>query len=128
MFLLQEVDGGKGVNDNELFARLIETVTQPDNFNSLQKIDQIRSIYAIWNYNLMTDDIFELYKSIQIDSDSTILHYFCEIELSRSSEREWEVLRNLAELNHIPLPYYQSMRRFYNYMRVAAPDWDLTSI
>lgn len=89
MFLLQEVDGGKGVNDTELFARLIETVTQPDNFNSLQKIDQIRSIYAIWNYNLMTDDIFELYKSIQIDSDSTILHYFCEIELSRSSEREW---------------------------------------
>ena len=76
----------------------------------------------------MTDDIFELYKSIQIDSDSTILHYFCEIEMSRSSEREWEVLRNLAELNHIPIPYYQSMKRFYNYMRVAAPDWDLTAI
>lgn len=44
----------------------------------------------------MTDDIFDLYKAIQIEADSTILHYFCEIEMSRSSEREWEVLRNLA--------------------------------
>lgn len=38
------------------------------------------------------------------------------------------MLRNLAEINHIPMPYYQAVRRFYNYMRVAAPEWDLTPI
>ena len=76
----------------------------------------------------MTDDVFELYKSIQIEADSTVLFYFCLIEMTRSSEREWEVLRNLAELNHVPIPYYQAVRRFYYYMRVSAPEWDLTPI
>lgn len=37
-------------------------------------------------------------------------------------------MRNLAEINHVPIPYYQAVRRFYHYMRVAAPEWDLTPI
>lgn len=91
-------------------------------------MQQLRTIYAIWNYNQLTDEIFELYKNIPIEADSTVLYYFCQIEMTRSSEREWEILRNLAEINHVPIPYYQAIRRFYHYMRVAAPEWDLTPI
>jgi hypothetical protein len=79
LFYLQEVDGGMGAYDEELGQRLIQTVTDPTNFSSLSKIQQIKSIYAIWNYNLMTDDVFELYKSIQIEADSTLIFYFCQI-------------------------------------------------
>ena len=73
LFYLQEVDGGMGAYDEELGLRLIETVTDPTNFSSLSKIQQIKSIYAIWNYNLMTDDVIELYKSVKIEADSTLL-------------------------------------------------------
>jgi len=128
LYYLQEVEGGIGIYDEELYSGLIQTVTEANNFASLSKINQIRSIYAIWNYSLLTDDIFELYKSIQIEAESTLLYYFCQIEMTRSSEREWEVLRNLAELSHIPIPYYQAVKRFQNYMKVAAPEWDLTPI
>ncbi len=69
--------------------KLIETVTEANNFASLSRIHQIKTIYAIWNYNLMNDDLFELYKSIPIEADSTLLYYFCQIEMTRSSEREW---------------------------------------
>ena len=89
LYYLQEVDGGIGAWDEELGQRLIETVTEANNFASLSRIHQIKTIYAIWNYNLMNDDVFELYKSIPIEADSTLLYYFCQIEMTRSSEREW---------------------------------------
>lgn len=31
-------------------------------------------------------------------------------------------------MNHIPIPHYQAVRRFYQYMKVSAPEWDLTPI
>lgn len=79
MYYFQEVEGGSGVYDEELFNNLIETVTEADNFATLNKVQQLRSVYAIWNYNLMTDEVFELYKNIQIEADSTTLYYFCQI-------------------------------------------------
>lgn len=34
----------------------------------------------------------------------------------------------LAQLEHLPLRFFQDYKRFYNYVRVTAPEWDLEPI
>lgn len=45
-----------------------------------------------------------------------------------SSGREWEVIHRLVDLDVLSLGHFQDYKRFYNYVRWTAPDWDLTPL
>ena len=77
------------------------------------------------NLNMYDEAVHELYTGIEMEADNTILAYFCKIELMNSSGREWQILHLLAELDTLPLKYFQDYKRFVNYVSITAPDWDL---
>ena len=63
-----------------------------------------------------------------MEVDNTILAFFCRLEFMNSSGREWQVLHMLAELEELPLKYFQDYKRFFNYIKATAPEWDLQPI
>lgn len=58
LFYSQEIEGGAGVYDEQLFSSLISTLTEANNFANFDKVKQIKTLYAIWNYNLLDDNLF----------------------------------------------------------------------
>lgn len=96
-------------------------------WDQFSKIQQIRMLHSFWNLGLFDEAALELYKAIELESDSTLLYYASQIELAQSSEREWQIIQCLAHLEFIPLPYYIAFRRFYNSIKVSTK-WNLTPI
>lgn len=109
----------------ELAGKLRElAVARWDQFS---KIQQIRIIHSLWNLGLMDEALLELYKAIEFQADSTLLYYACQLELSTSSEREWQIIHCLAQIQYLPLPYFLSYKRFYNYIK-ATTEWKLKPV
>ena len=63
-----------------------------------------------------------------MEADNTLLAYFCRLEFMNSSGREWQIMHLMSELEELPLRYFQDYKRFFNYVRITAPDWDLQPI
>lgn len=73
----------------------------------------------------MDEALLEHYKGIELEADSTLLFYACQIELHTSSEREWLIVQLAVLLDHIPLPYFTAYKRFFNYIKTTT-EWKLT--
>ena len=72
----------------------------------------------------MDETVLELYRGIEFCADSTLLNYACQIELGTSSEREWQIVQLLVEIEILPLPYFTAYKRFYNYI-ANTTEWNL---
>lgn len=75
----------------------------------------------------MDEELMGLYRNIEMEADSSILNYFTQIELAVSSEREWQIIQLIAQLDWIPLPYFISYKRFYNYIKNTTT-WNLKPV
>lgn len=87
----------------------------------------MRVIHALWTIGLLDEGLMELYKGVELQADTSLLYYACQVELSNSSEREWQIVQLLAEIEVLPLPYWAAYQRFFNYIR-ATTDWNLTPL
>lgn len=82
----------------------------------------------MYTLNLYDEATHQLYSAIPIQADSTLLGHICKIQMMNSSGREWEVIHRLVDLDVLPHSHFQDYKRFYNYVRWTAPDWDLTPL
>jgi len=96
-------------------------------WGEFKEIERMRMIHALWNIGLLDESLMELYRGVEFEADNSLLYYACQIELSNSSEREWQIIQLLAEIEVLPLPYFTAYQRFYNYIK-ATTDWNLTPL
>ena len=68
-------------------------------------------VYVYWNSNCW-EEFQPLYQEIPVEAHANLLYYFVQIEITDSSGREHEVVRAIAELETIPLPFYNMFKQF----------------
>jgi len=77
LFTTQKIDGG------ELMNPQLPTLLKPtilNHWDSYSDLEKIKIIYCYWNIQDW-DDFKQLYSSIPITSDASMLYYFTQIEM-----------------------------------------------
>ena len=122
---LPQLEAGQGVMDQQMATLLRRKAEEV--WSEFSPVQQIRIVHSLWNMGLMDEQLASLYQQIELESDTTLLYYACQIEMETSSEREWQIVQCLAHLDYLPLPYYPAYQRFHNYIK-ATTEWDLTPL
>ena len=89
-----EINGKKSIENQALMASLKETIIA--NWESYEKINQLRALYGMLVLNLYDEATHELYSNIEMEADNTLLAYFCRLEFMNSSGREWQIMHLMA--------------------------------